>query len=584
MNAIFLAAALAAAPTGSTARTADEALEHVFREYLDELFKQEPLRATRLGAHEHDDRLEDLSAESRAAWLERDKRYRAALPKRIEVSELSPDGRVDFEILRSHLDREIWIAENTDPFAEDPRVYVGYATECAYLPLTQSSLPLEANLEYVITRLEFVPRIFEAAKATLANPPRVHTETAIDQTRGAITFYQEDIYKLAEQDHGEGPLAERCAAVVEALEDYLDFLETEIEPNAEGEWRLGREMFAEKLEHELGAGVKAEEVIADAEREAERVEAAMYTIVRQLWAETFPGQPLPPDDPEGRRETIARVLDETSKRHGEAETLVEDVLATVDRIKRFITEAEILTLPEPDRCRIEAMPEFLRGNSVAYLNPAPPFDPDGSSQYAISPPPTDWSPERVESFLREYNNAMLEVLTIHEAYPGHYTQLEYSNRTDSLIRRALQSGLFAEGWAVYTEAMMLDQGYGDGDLVLRLNQLKFYLRAVLNAILDYRMHCSNMTDAEALELLMGRGFQTEGEAVGKLIRSKQSSCQLSTYFVGRMAFQRLRREVQNAFGDKFKLKEFHESVLSHGTIPVRLLPELVHRDLGIEPE
>jgi uncharacterized protein (DUF885 family) len=159
-------------------------------------------------------------------------------------------------------------------------------------------------------------------------------------------------------------------------------------------------------------------------------------------------------------------------------------------------------------------------------------------------------------------------------------QLAYSNRNPSLIRRVLYSGVFAEGWAVYTEQMMLDQGYGDGDLALRLNQLKWYLRSVANAILDYKMHCAAMTDQEALRFLTERAFQSEAEAVLKIIRAKQSSCQLSTYFVGRMAFVRLRRRFQNELGDRFDLGRFHEAVLDLGTLPVRYLPELVRERLS----
>jgi uncharacterized protein (DUF885 family) len=170
---------------------------------------------------------------------------------------------------------------------------------------------------------------------------------------------------------------------------------------------------------------------------------------------------------------------------------------------------------------------------------------------------------------------MLQILTVHEAYPGHYVQLEYSNRCPSLIRKILSSGVFAEGWAVYTEQMMLDEGFGDGDLAMRLMQLKWYLRAVVNAILDHRMHCTGMTDEEALELLTGRAYQSVGEAILKIIRAKQSSCQLSTYFVGRMAFQKLRRAIQTELGENFNLGQYHEAVLSHGTLPVYFLPELV---------
>jgi len=158
-------------------------------------------------------------------------------------------------------------------------------------------------------------------------------------------------------------------------------------------------------------------------------------------------------------------------------------------------------------------------------------------------------------------------------------QLEYSNRHPSLIRKVLSSGIFAEGWAVYTEQVMLDQGFGGGDPALRLHQLKFYLRAVINAILDNEMHCSGMSDEQALELLTKRGFQSEGEAVGKVLRAKQSSCQLSTYFVGRMAFHRLRQQIQRETGQDFGLGRYHEAVLAHGTLPVKYLPELVRERL-----
>ena len=322
-------------------------------------------------------------------------------------------------------------------------------------------------------------------------------------------------------------------------------------------------------------GCRPTNVVTLAQLEASRVERDMYCIAKQLWAKLFPGKPLPPDDAAGQRSTIGAVLGELGKEHGKPENIVADARKTVDRIRNFIRDRKILTLPDPDTCKVIEMPEFQRGFSAAYLNPAPPLDPKADSLYAVSPPPKDWTPARIETFLREYNSAMLQVLTIHEAYPGHYVQLTYANRCPSLVRKILWSGTFAEGWAVYTEQMMLDQGYGDGDLSLRLHQLKFYQRAVINAILDHTMHCDNMSDEEAMKLLVERGFQTEAEAVGKIQRAKQSSTQLSTYFVGRMAFYRLRQNVQRKQGDAFNLARFHEDVLSHGTLPVKYLPELV---------
>ena len=289
---------------------------------------------------------------------------------------------------------------------------------------------------------------------------------------------------------------------------------------------------------------------------------------------------MPPDDAAGRRQTVKAVLDELGKDHGTPQGLVDDARKGVEKNKQFIRDKRILTLPDPDRCKIIEMPEFQRGFSAAYLNPAPTFDPKADSLYAISPPPSDWPAARQEAFFREYNRSMLQILTIHEAYPGHYVQLEYANRNPSFDSHGpCISGVFAEGWAVYTEQMMLDQGYGKGDLVFRLQPVEVVSCArLLNAILDSQDALHGQYERRGSPAvaprLSGRS-RSEGEAVGKIQRAKQSSCQLSTYFVGRTAFYRLRQKVQREQGEKFDLGKYHESVLSQGTLPVKYLPELV---------
>jgi uncharacterized protein (DUF885 family) len=553
----------------------DDRLAKLFQTYLDEEFRLHPLYATQQGNHEFDDKLDDLSPAARAKDGERAKAWLARIPKIIDTRKLSRDGQIDYEIWTHALRYGLWSAENDNRFEFDPRVYGEYISDSVFLLLTQSTLPRERNVENAAKRIRRIPTVVEAAKASLKNPPRILTEVTIKRNLGAISFYEKEIFALAGETPGTEPLATPCKAAVAALKDYQAWLETELLPNSKGEWRLGKERFARKLELELDAGLTADEVVKLAEAEADRVEREMYYVAKQLWSKLFAGQSLPPDDAAGRRQTISTVLSELGKSHGTPETLVQDAKRTVDAIKTFIREKKILALPDPDRCKIIEMPEFQRGFSAAYLNPAPPLDPKASSLYAVAPPPKDWPPARQETFFREYNTAMLQILTIHEAYPGHYVQLAYSNRCPSPVRKILSSGTFAEGWAVYTEQMMLDQGYGAGDLSLRLHQLKFYIRAVLNAILDNKMHTAQLSDDEALKMLLERGFQTEAEAVGKIARAKQSSTQLSTYFVGRTAFYRLRQTVQRSQGEKFDLAKFHEAVLSHGTLPVKYLPELV---------
>lgn len=578
VSLVLLPVANPIGPAAQPPQSEDDRLTAYFKAYLDEEFRHRPLEATRQGDHRFDHLLDDVSPEARAAGKERARKALADLPKTIAFQKLTRGGQIDFEIFQHHLQRELWLAENTRPFEDDPRTYNDYISDSVYLLITQSSLPRPVNVRNAIARMRAIPKIVAVAKKVLGNPPRVFVETAIRQNRGAIAFYDGGLFDFAGEAPQLSELRKACRPVVACLKEYQQFLQQELLPRANGAWRIGKEKFARKLELELNAGLTADEVLREAEVEADRVEAEMYVIARQLWAGLFPKAPLPPDDAEGKRATIRKVLDRVSRDHGRVEDLVKDVRAGVERIRAFIKEKDILRLPEPDRCRIVEMPEFQRGNSVAYLNPAPPLDPKAASYYAISPPPREWDAKRIASYLHEYNRHMIQILTIHEAYPGHYVQLEYSNRHPSLIRRVLSSGVFAEGWAVYTEQMMLDQGYGNGDLALRLNQLKWYLRTVANAILDYKMHCTNMTDREALLFLILRAYQSEAEAILKVIRAKQSSCQLSTYFVGRMAFQRLRRRFQRDLGENFQLGRFHEAALDHGTLPVKYLPELVaHR-------
>ncbi len=576
---IFLALVAALAPAADS--TGASPLESFFRRYLDERFTLHPTEATGLGDHRFDDRMDDLSPAALAKSLAHLKATRTKLRKEIARAKLSPDERINFDIFDHELEGNIWVRENTQPFATNPRAYNEYISDSVFLLLTQSRLPKETNVANSLARMKQIPGIVAAAKANLQKPPRAVLETAIKQNKGSIGFYERDIFQFVGESPQLPALQAEAARVVAVLKEYQQWLEKDLLPRSTDDWRLGKRKFAKKLEYTLNAGISADEVLRDAESEFQRVRNDMYVVARQLWHRYFPTTPLPVADDAGKRATIARVIAAVSKEHSKPEELLADARAQVDAIKKFIREKNILTMLEPDRCQIIEMPEFQRGNSLAYMNGAPALDPEAPSLYAISPPAKDWPAKQTQSLLEEYNRHMLQVLTIHEAYPGHYVQLEYSARVPSLLRRVLGSGVYIEGWAVYTEQMMLDQGYGagDGELQLRLNQLKFYLRAVCNAILDNKLHTQNMTDEEAIRLMVEGAFQSDEEARAKVVRAKQTSTQLSTYFVGRMAHVRLREQVQRDLGDQFNLATYHETVLTQGSVPMKYLPELVRGKL-----
>lgn len=577
---LFVGMFMAVTSTSALAGTDEDGkLAAFYRCYLDETFQQEPYYATVLGDHRFDDKLDDLSAASRAKWMERIRHALAELPRAVQYDRLSCAGQVDYEIFRHDLEKSIWLNENTRPFEHDPRLYTEYINGSVYLLLNQSTLPKETNIANAIARMRQIPRVVAAARENLARPPRVVLETAIAQNRGSIGFYQSDIFEQIGETPQKEALKKAADGVVACLKEYQDFLENTVLPRADGDWRLGKEKFVKKLDLELDAGLSADEVLRAAEADLVRVQRELYIIARQLWGRYYPQRPLPPDDAAGHRATVRDVIAAVQQEHGQPEDLTRDARATVERIRRFIRERHILRLPDPDRCEVIEMPEFKRGNSTAYMESAPPLDAAARGFYAVSPPPKDWDAARVKSLLEEYNSHMLQVLTIHEAYPGHYVQIDYANRNPSLIRRVLGSGVYIEGWAVYCEQMMLDQGYGDGDLALRLMQLKFQLRPLINALIDHKMHCGEMSDDEALRLMVDDGYQSEGEARLKVIRAKQTSCQLSTYFVGRTAMCRLRESVQREMGEKFDLARYHEAVLELGSVPVKYLPELVRARL-----
>jgi uncharacterized protein (DUF885 family) len=575
---------------GGRAQEADQRLAVAFKGWLDEYIAMQPFLGTRWGDHRFANKLEDLSPAGREKIVSHTRKTLDSLNKEFDPKQLSPDGRVDLATWKTGLERSLWIEENLAPLDTDPRSYNEYTTDSTYLLVTQTTLPKAAVTKACLARIREVPRLLEQARTNLgakksSRPPvRVFVETAIRQVPGSIAWYKSGLAEALGQGEGAEEVRREAAALVPLFEGYRQFLEKEVLPRSSDQWKLGPRLFAQKLEYELEADISAPEVLAEAEREFARVESEMAALSRTLWPTFFPGKAQLPDTPEGRRETTRRVIAEVSRDRGTVDTLVKDAKNGAEKLKAFIRKRGLLKLPEPDRCDILEMPEFQRGNSVAYLNNAPPLDFEARSVYAISPPPKDWDARRVESFLDEYNHRMMQILTLHEAYPGHYVQLEYANRNPSLVRRIFASGVYIEGWAVHMEQVMLDEGYGDGDLGLRLLQLKWYLRAVANAILDNNMHSGDWNETQALRFMVDKAFQSEGEALGKVVRSKQSPCQLSTYFVGRTAMHRLRQKVQTAQGDKFALLPYHQAVLEVGAVPVRFLPQLVEARLGVGAE
>ena len=574
--AILLAAALPA--PAASAETAAARFEALAVRYLDEMPALSPITATRLGDHRFDGDLDRVTPEARTAEAAF---YRGVLEElaAIDRDDLSRAARVDAGLLEHEARYAIWRLEELRDWAWDPLVYTGLAGSAIYALMAREFAPLEERLADATRRLEAMPRFLAEVRATLepSRVPPVHAETAIAQNRGVLTVI--DAMVLPAADALDADARRRLDAAVDgaraAIGEHQVWLEEALLPAAAGDFRLGRELYERKLAFALNSPLGRAEVRERAEREYQRVRGEMYEVAKAVYAERYPYTQFPDTPTEHFRQAVIRsALEVAYDALPERGEIVEVVKRQLAQTTAFVREKNLVRVPE-EPIEIIVMPEFQRGIAVAYLDPPGPLDKGQKTFYAVAPLPEDWNEEQVESFLREYNLYSLQDLTIHEAMPGHYLQLAHANEYPSVLRSVLSSGPFIEGWAVYAERLMIDQGYLGGDPLMRLINLKWYLRAVVNAILDQAIHVDGMTRDEAMRLMVEGAFQEESEAAGKWTRARLTSAQLSTYFVGYQEHADLRREMEARQGDDFRLRRYHDRLLSFGSPPGRYVRALM---------
>jgi uncharacterized protein (DUF885 family) len=536
LKKILVIAGLAAIhAAASAAPGANEAFSDLADRYLNETAERSPVAATALGDHRADDRLDDVDAAARSRTRNTFAAYRETLAA-IDRDELSRANQVDAAILHNNVESTLFNLDTLEEWAWNPLYYVRLSGNSVYGLLSRDFAPLEQRLDNVASRLEQFPRFFRQARESLQpeRVPKIHAETAVQQNRGLETIIDSMVVPHMEDLPPE--TRKRLEAAMEtartAIAEQQAWLEEELLPRANGDFRIGAELYDRKLAFALNSSLSRREIRALAEREYERVRNEMYEIAKQVYAGTHPYTAFPDSPDEAYKQVIIRAaLEEAYHQLPARDELVDIARQYLQQASDFVIEKNIVTMPE-EPLAIIVMPEFQRGVALAYLSPPGPLDKDQNAFYAVAPLPADWTDAQVESFLREYNLYSIQNLTIHEAVPGHYLQLALSNRHPSALRSALWSGPFVEGWAVYAERVMIDEGYLDHDPLMRLINRKWYLRAITNAIIDSAIHVDGMTQDEAMKLMIEGGFQEEREAAGKWIRAQLTSAQLSTYFVG----------------------------------------------------
>ncbi len=555
------------------ANSKDDEFEKIAKDYVEGFLSSHPEYATELGDHRFDGQLTDFSAATRNRQLARAKHFRESLQAFDDFSQLTGANQVDVRILRDNIDNEIFKLEELKEADWNPLVYNQSLANSLYLLVARDFDSPEKRIPNLRKRMEAIPRVIDQAKANLQHPPRVYTETAIEQTQGAITLVREGLSPVldrAPQMKKElAPLQEKTA---QALEGYKKWLYDDLLARSDGDFRIGPDKFRKKLRFALASDLSMEEIMQRGQADLAKTQAAIYETALPLYKKYFPNADKAAL--QDKKKVTTAVLDKLSEKHPDDDTIVGYAQKIVGEATDFVKKHDLVTVPEKP-LDVIVMPEFKRGTGIAYCDSPGPLEQNGKTFFAVEPTPKDWSKERKASFFREYNNYMVRDLTVHEAMPGHYLQLAHANRfqAPTLVRAIFSSGTFIEGWAVYCEQMMAEQGYGGPEV--KMEQLKMRLRVICNAILDQCIHAGNMSEKEAMDLMEKEGFQQEGEAVAKWKRARLTSAQLSTYFVGVSEHLDLREAAKKKLGNEFNLKKYNDQVISFGSPPVKYVRELL---------
>ena len=592
---LLISSALMAQTNSSSPGASNAKFAKLSEEFIHDTLALSPSNASQAGYHQHvdpktgktialDALLDDVSVvgmtEQRGVYAE----WRARFRKETPLASLGIEDAADWQLIDDQIAFNLLEFDRIQNYKHNPTVYVELLGGALFQPLTDDYAPQDVRLGHVLSRVAAIPHFLDQARSELVDADPIFIKVAIEENDGNIDLIQSTIpaaipagSKLKSQFDQVAPPA------IAALKNFSRWLQDDLaKRKTDRTWRLGKELYAEKFRLVMETPITPDQVLAEAEGELKKTRAEMLQIALPLHKQYFPDHDdhasLSPQERENKviGEVLHKISDDRPKRDDLMQTVKDDLAG----IRQFIIDKKIVSLKSRDNLKVIPTPPFMRGiYSVAGFHGAPPLDPNAEAQYWVTPIDPKTPEDKAESKLREYNNWVLQWLTIHEALPGHYVQAEHANEiqpvTRRLIRGLYSNGAYVEGWAEYIAQVMMHQGFAGNDPRYRISYLKVWLRAIGNTILDVRMQTMGMTDDQAMSFMMNDAFQTRAEAEGKLQRAKLSSTQLPTYYVGTSEWWRLRRAYEAARGKDFTLADFHDRALDQGALPVPWLGNIL---------
>lgn len=575
---LFCCTCVFAACTNTTDKKTVQDMNAAFDQYkagfVEALWKVYPVWASSQGYHRYDSILVVPDDAARTRELDFAKANLDSL-KRYKPEALNDNNQTDYHMIGQQLSSIVWNLTEQKSFQWDPSGYNVGETFASMLVNNYDSLDL--RLHNFQLRAAFIPAYYEAAKKNISNPTAEHTQLAIDQNLGALSVFQKDLPEALGKSHlgdaDKKAILARAGEAVTAMKGYADWLKA-LKNGHPRSFRLGKDLYAKKFGFDIQSRYTAEQIYEKAVAHKKELHGEMAKLARQLWSKYMGTEAMPADS----LQMIRKVIDKISVNHVKPDSFQAAIEQQLPVLQKFVQDKNLLYIDPAKPLVVRREPDYMAGVAGASISAPGPYDKNGNTYYNVGSL-SGWDAARAESYLREYNHYILQILNIHEAIPGHYTQLVYSNQSPSLIKSLFGSSSMVEGWAVYAERMMLEEGYGANEPEMWLMYYKWNLRSTCNTILDYSVHTGNMSKEEAMNLLVNEAFQQQAEAEGKWKRVSVTQVQLCCYFTGYTEIYDLRNELKGKQGKDFNLKAFHEKFLSYGSAPVKYIRELMLKEL-----
>ncbi len=548
----------------------DAAFNNYETHFLDELWKLNPDWATSVGYHKYDSVLLIPSKQNREKLLNFTKVQLDSLG-RYNPTTFTQSNKMDFAMMQNQMQYMQWQIERLKEYEWNPSSYNVIGT-FAYI-LNEHYAPLAKRLNSFYQKMANIPAYYKEAEKQIKNPVVELTNLAIDQHLGGVSVIENDfadsLKKTNIPEATKKLMLERAKASALAIKEFATYLKN-LKNDHPRSFRLGKDLYEDKFKYEIQSSGTAQQIYNAAVERKKYMHHQMAGICAKLWSKYFGSQAKPTDS----LVMIRKMIDTLSVKHVQPDEFQESIEKLMPKLTAFVRSKDLLTLDPTKPLVVRKEPAYMAGVAGASMSSPGPYDVGQNSYYNVGSL-AGWSPEKAESYLREYNQYILQILSIHEAIPGHYVQLVYANKSPSLIKSIFGNGAMIEGWAVYSEQMMLDNNYGNNEPEMWLMWYKWNLRAVCNTILDYSVHCLNMSRQDANTLLTREAFQQQAEADGKWKRVSVTNVQLDSYYTGYKEIMDLRSQWKEKMGDKYKLKEFNEKFLSYGSAPVKLIKEVM---------